>query len=195
MEIQETTRGNYSFTLTIPSKKKVYYQSKYVIFSKLSHLLQYDFLENHLQHINRFTSIKWVYEEHTEKDKRLHVHGYVLNTVEEEIKDFIDRFYKYPIILSYKTYHRLCDYQKTIIDLDYWKEYCEKNQKNIKYYMRVDENKKHELALDGKESKFKVLIETNLDAHYFNALEQNQESLEVGHKYPFGKNNKFLVEF
>lgn len=192
-EAVESTRGNYSFTFTIPSTKNVYWQKVYRPYGKMPQFMQYDFLENHLQRINKFHEIYWVYEEHLETDLRLHIHGWIIDTNEEEVKDFIDRFYKYPVMICYNTYYRISNYQKTIFTIDYFKEYCAKYQNKIKYYMSVIEDKKHSANLDGK--KFKLTIDTNLDAHYFNSLERNQENRDMGDDYLFGKNKKFLIEF
>lgn len=187
MEFQ-TDNGNFSFTFTIPGFKNVYYQGNRRPYGKLTQERQYDFLENHLQHINKFPDIKWVYEEH--EDTRLHIHGWVKNTCGEEMDDFRHRFYSHPVAMTQKSYEKISNIQKTLFLLDYFDVYMKKNQHKIKYFMRVIENERIRKAMDEG-----VYIEPNISAQYVNSLEQHLESEMLGNEYNFGKkHNKFIIE-
>lgn len=189
------TTGNYSFTFTISSKKVVYYRGNRRPYYLLPQIQQYDFLENQLQKINKFNHIKWVYEEHKE-DKRLHVHGYVMNTSDEEMNDFRARFYDHPITIAVSGQIKLSNIQRTLIDINYFQIYMEKHQHEIIYYMRTIQDRKHYDALDGKPFNKKTLtIDININPHYLNSLDDVQESGYLGDEYLFGKQNKFTVEY
>lgn len=183
---------NYSFTFTIPSFKNVKYKSANTAYGKLSNEQQYELLEDHLQNIchGKFDQIKWIYEQHKETDNRLHVHGIILKTNYELVEQFRNDFYSsYKINCSYKSYIKFSDIQRTIKDIKYFERYCDKHQHEIKYFMRVIEDKKHSEALDKG-----VKIECNIPPKYLNSLEEHLESRELGDEYLFGKLNKFIIE-
>lgn len=133
-------RSNFSFTFTIPSKKVIWYKGHRMTFGKMKQEQQYDFLENRLQKINRFyKDIKWVYEEH--QDGRLHIHGFIKNAYFEEVELFRTDFYKHPISITPSVYFRLSNIQETLYNSGYFTEYMQKNQNNIKYFMRSIQDK------------------------------------------------------
>lgn len=173
-------KGNYSFTFTIPDFKNVYYGIK-VPYGKLTNEKQYDFLENHLQNINKFDSIQWIYENNTINNSNLHIHGFVIDTSAEEMEDFRMRFYDHPIKMTYKSCLKISDIQRTTLDIMYFQNYCNKHQHTIKYFMRVIEDKKHSQALDNH-----IKIDVN-------------QGILMGPKttntsYDFGKRAKFILE-
>lgn len=183
-------RANFSFTLTIPSFKNIYYNGRRIQYGKLTQDKQYDFLEDHLQNINTFSNIRWVYEEHKEDPrKRLHVHGYIENEYHECVKDFVDRFYSHhKVSMSVSSYLKMSDIQKTLVNIDYFKNYMEKHQHEIKYYMKVIEDEKRCDILD---EKFKVKIEYGPN---LNTVLQSLDEEHLGQEYLFGKQKKFILE-
>lgn len=185
-----TSRHDYSFTFTIPTFKNVKYKSANTAYGKLTFEQQYEFLEDHLQNISKFDDIKWVYELH--KDiPRLHIHGFIKNEYYERVEQFRNDFYSnYKINMSYKSYIKMSDIQETIVDINYFENYCKKHQHEIKYFMRVIEDKKHSEALDKG-----IKIECNNGPKH-NSLDMIQESENRPYeKYLFGKLNNFTLQF
>ena len=110
-------KKSFSFTFTIPAFKKVYYDKKRRPYGSLSPKQQYVLLENIMCNIINplhFEFIDWVYEKH--EDGRLHIHGYVITTPENDDKIFIlrDSFYSYnqKINLKMSSYLKISDIQK-----------------------------------------------------------------------------------
>lgn len=172
----EIELGSYSFTFTIPSFKVVYYNGQKIPYGKLSQENQYKFIEDIIQmNIGKFDEIEWVYEEH--EDKRLHVHGYIQNTHEELVKDFVNNFYTYNsrIGLSFRSYSKLSVYEKTRHSLDSWLRYIQKHQAEIKFLSKRRQDEKDSADLDYSGNAVK--IETN----YYDT-------------YRFKGKNNFLVE-
>lgn len=184
--------GNWSFTFTIPSFKSIKYKSVNTKYGLLTQNQQYDFIENHLQDISTFHKgdIKWVYEEHKENDNRLHVHGFIINAIFEEVESFRNNFYaSYKINCSRKSYVKYSDIQSTTYSIDYFKEYMQKHQHEIKYYMRVDIDKQHSDNLDKGVKLAKAIKIISRDEF---------ETWPKEHKYLFGKdyiNNNFVIDF
>lgn len=195
-QMDDQTRGNWSFTFTISETKVVYYRGKRQPYGILTNEHQYNFLEKQIQKVNHFKSnIWWVYELHEagiHYPPRLHIHGYVLNTTEAEMEHFRNNFYGNPIQIGYSGIIKLSKMERTYYDKFFWEKYCEKHQKDIIYYMGGLEQKKMTKDLNGE--KFKVLIDTGIDAHYFNSLEEHLEERDIGRDYNYGKLNKFVVE-
>jgi len=182
---------NYSFTFEIPFNKVIYFRGRRP-FGSLTFENQYNFLEDHLQKINKFKNIMWVYELH-KVNPRLHIHGYIINSTFDEVQSFRHDFYiSQKIGISARTYIQISDIQLTLIDKHYFIDYMDKNQHEIIYKMRVLEDKFNSDALDGK--KFKVSIHSNINPQYFKSLEEGQEERQWGDKYLFGVTNKFIVE-
>lgn len=190
------TKGNYSFTLTISESKVIYFKGKRLPYGMLTNQQQYEFLENHLNKISKFKgNAWWVYELHkpNKYPARLHIHGYVINTSQMEMDDFISAFYGNPIQIAYNGYVKLCKVERTYFDSSFWETYCEKHQKDIIYHMGGLQQKKESAELDGKQ--FKITIDTNkINAQYLNSLEEHLESKNMGDEYLFGKINKFIVD-
>lgn len=186
----------FSFTFTIPAFKNIKYKSANCTYGKLSHDQQHDFLENHLQDIssNMFNDIKWIYEFHKNEDGtngRLHVHGFIKFDYAERVEEFRNKFYSsYRVNMSYKSYVKMSDVQRTLTDIFYFENYMEKHQNEIPYFMSVISEKKHSEALDKG-----VKIEYNNIGLRPNSLDNTQENNNLPYeKYLFGKLNKFLVE-
>lgn len=186
----EIYRANFSFTLTIPSFKNIYFKGRRIQYGRLTQEAQYDFLEDHLQNINTFSNIKWVYEEHNDDPKhRLHIHGYIENEYHESVKDFVDRFYSHhKVSMSVKSYLKMSNIQQTLVNIDYFKEYMKKHQDEIRFYMRVIEDDKRCDVLD---EKFKVKIECGLN---LNSVLKSLDEDNLADEYRFGKQKKFILE-
>lgn len=184
---------NYSFTFTIPAFKKVYYKSRYRVYSKMNQLEQYHFLEKQLHRYNIFKMIKWVYEEH--EDKRLHVHGYILNTQLNRVEEFRNNFYTFPINIQRKSYD-MFSLIKFIFDERGWVDYCNKHQREIIYRMGVDQDIKNGCNLDSKEYYLKIEEREDISPQYFNSIERGSiDDSDMGPSgYLFGKLNKFTIE-
>lgn len=182
---------NFSITLTVPAFKKVFYNAKRVSYGALSQNQQFHFLEDIIQmNVGKFDTYDWIYEEH--EDKRLHVHMYVWDTHEELVKDFIYNFYNYNsrIGIKYRSYSKLSNYQKTLVSQNYWLEYMEKHQDEIKYRRGYIQEKQHSNNLDSGTSSPVKLEFNNSSLHLPNWVEEPEEN----NKYGFGKKTKFLVE-
>lgn len=196
--MEHITKGNYSFTFVIPSQKVVYFQNNRLPYNKLRQELQYEFIESHLQKINKFHNVKWVYEEHNDDTKRLHVHGYVMDTSYEEMEDFRRRFYSHPIQLAYSGYIKVSNIQKSLVDIQYFLNYMNKHQSTIKYFMLSDQQKLLSNNIDGKKTDFTENFKIN--AQYFNSLGEHLENEYLGDTYNFGKSklkiyhNKYIIE-
>lgn len=187
-------RANYSFTFTIPKNKTVYYKNKRMTYSIMSQDAQYNFLENHMQKIKKGNmSCYWVYEEH--EDKRLHIHGFILNEYIEYIEQFRRDFYSWPIQISPKVYFRLSNIQETILDIHYFIDYMVKNENKIKYKMSSFQAFEEMHKLDGTKPNFKIFIETN-NFHIDNGGKDTQCPQLPYENYLFGKiKNKFIINF
>lgn len=195
----EKSPDGYSFTLTINDMKKVYFKGKYRPYGSFSNDQQYELLEKQMLKCVEVCRLKnhvqWVYELHeptVNYPPRLHIHGYMYNVHEEEVRNFISEFYTNPIRIAYGGYIKLSKYERTYYNENYFLDYMQKHQHEIKYYMSSIEDKKMTANLDGK--KFNFQIESNINAHYLNSLDDVLESRDLGDEYRFGKLNKFLVE-
>lgn len=144
---------SFSFTFTIPAFKKVYYNGKRRPYGSLSPNQQFHFLEDiMIKCINplKFVHIDWVYEEH--EDKRLHIHGFCICSPNNgyAVNILRDDFYSFGQRIGIKicSYLKLSDIQQTYYDLNYWVEYCNKNQNNIKYKNKYSQEIELHQALD-----------------------------------------------
>ena len=178
---------DFIFTLTIPSFKRINYKSgrkgHYYPrgFGTMSQIEQRNYLDDALSFIQKSTyQIKYVFEEH--EDKRLHVHGLLMNTTFYEACDFMANFYAYVGINSMKKYQKISDL-KECINRDMWIDYMNKNQHRM-IKSRYDREQDHFKSLDYGI----VNIEPRVNAQYFNSLEQHLESENLGNEYLFGKN-------
>lgn len=188
---EQISRGDYSVTITIPSVKKVWYKGQYHYYGKLTQESQYDMLEKILQKYNTFPQIKWVYETH--EDQRLHAHMWILNEYEEIVKDFRHKIYSdHAINIRPGSYLKISDIQRTLVSINYFNEYMQKHQANIKYFMSSDEAFRRKCVID--DDTFHLYIESNIPAEYVNSLVKGQETEYLPDTYPFGKSNKFIVE-
>lgn len=163
----------YSFTITIPSFKKVYYDGKSQPYGKLTQRQQYNLLEDvflkHLHPLN-FEYIDWVYEEH--EDKRLHIHGFT-KVNEDKIKNsptnlLLDDFYSdYRINIKLRSYIKISKIEKTVYDIKFWNTYIQKNQDTIKFRNRYEEEQKLFQNLEnGVITPPPKLIDTSVDNYY-----------------------------
>lgn len=136
----------YSFTFTIPARKKVYYDTRRRVFGKMALSQQSKFMNNLLMKTiwqEHFNYIDWVFERHepTEDDKqgRLHIHGYALVKKKylhlEPLYLLANSFYTHNKIigLANSVYPRLINIQKTLVDINYWYEYINKSTENMPY--------------------------------------------------------------
>lgn len=132
----------FSFTLTIPTFKKIYYQGNSIAYGKLPQAHQYNFLENHLVRLirpNNFDFIDWIYEEHNDIDNRLHIHGYAKGCEIEHVIELIHDFYTHgrTIGMSMSSYKKCSNLQQSTYDtLDPWLTYIDKQQDKIIYRSR-----------------------------------------------------------
>lgn len=129
----------FSFTLTIPTFKKVYYQSNRIAYGKLPQSHQYNFLESHLTKLIRplnFKFIDWIYEEHNEIDNRLHIHGYATGCDIQHVEELVYDFYNHSRVIgmSISSYKKISDIQESQYDtLNPWLNYIDKHQSEIIY--------------------------------------------------------------
>lgn len=143
----------YSFTLTIPANKLVYYSGKRRRYGKLTLKQQWGFLCGLMMKcvwISHYTFIDYVFEKH--QDERLHIHGYAIPSKIFEnlgvVEKMIDDFYTLNQIVGIKqsVYMRLSDIQQTFKSEDFWYDYMNKNQDNIifknHYTSNLEETKK-----------------------------------------------------
>lgn len=143
----------YSFTLTIPYEKRVYYSGKRRKYGSLTQKQQWYFLCDLMTKstwITHFDFIDYVFEEHG--DGRLHIHGYaIVNHLYQDIgamERLVDNFYTVNSIVNIKmsVYLSLSNIQRTYKDKQYWFDYMEKNQDNIifksHYQTEKDDNEK-----------------------------------------------------
>lgn len=196
------TTSAFSFTLTIPASKKVYYSGKRRRYASMNHKAQYTFLNALMLKIifsAHFDMIDWVFEEH--EDGRLHIHGYAI--VCEEFKHLapveflVNLFYTHNSIVgitSTEVIKRLSNIQKTQVDIKYWLEYMEKNQDKIKFYSpyRQEEIERNNyytvpyVSIERKEDKPKQW--------YDEIINGDLSPIERDKTYKF-KKEKFIVEF
>lgn len=184
-------KANYSFTFTIPKNKTVYHRGSRQIFSQMCQEQQYKFMERQMHKVKK-SSMKtyWVYEEH--EDGRLHIHGFILDEYYEIIEEFRRNFYRFPIQISPKVYFRLSDIQETKFDIHYFIDYMLKNQHKIKYKMSSLQEFEDLNKLDGKNTNFKIFIETNESQRV--KAETKDPPKPAG--YLFGKKkNQFIINF
>lgn len=132
--MEKTT--SYSFTFTIPSFKKVYFNTKRRAYGSLSQKQQFVLFEDIMMKIInplKYQFIDWVYEKHD--DGRLHLHGYAILQKEDEGEVFIlrDAFYTYnqKIGIRMTSYLKISDIQETYINISFWKDYINKHQDEI----------------------------------------------------------------
>lgn len=175
----------YSFTLTIPPNKLVYYSGKRRRFGKLTLKQQWGFLCNLMIKciwISHFKFIDYVFEKHT--DERLHIHGYAIP--HSMFKDYgvvermVDNFYTLNQIVGIKpsVYQRLSKIERTFKCEDYWYDYMNKNQDNIIFKSHYTNALEEQKALDNG-----VVIETQPKEEFDN------------NTYRFdGIPHKFLIE-
>lgn len=195
-------KGNFSFTLTVPRMKKVWYEGKFHNYALLSLRDQHNFLENRLQKIVYSDwNIIYVYEQHeiTEKDNsgRLHIHGMIYDTYFDLVQQFILKFYEFPINCAPKTALKISNVQKTYKDVKYFLNYMNKNQDKICFYMGAYQQQKDCDALDGLTTTFKEEIKP-LNEEYFRDLKNhlNRKYLTDDYLHSLVKiqRNKFFIE-
>lgn len=184
---------NYAITLTIPSKKQVYYNRKRIMYGKLTQREQYCLLEDLISKIyhTRYY-IKWVYEEHA--DKRLHIHAHFRGTP-QDCHSFICDFYTYNTIINIQSIKNIkcnSDIQE-IYDVKGWENYLNKAQDKIifKSNVMVDEELIEQL------DKGIVKIETKPERSDSPPMEyymEKPETLPAYEKYLFGKYRNFFIE-
>lgn len=179
----------YSFTLTIPPQKTIYYSGKRRKYGSLSQRQQWFFLNAHLQKIIRYEAlhnIDWVFEEH--EDQRLHIHGYIIPKDDKiySVECFIYDFYTYNQVIgiSISSYKKLSCYEKTTYARHYWDAYCQKHQDKIIFKSAYTHEIEHRAHLDNGVIRSLTLRPTNEaleDPNFFKT-------------YRFGQ-NLFKVEF
>lgn len=202
--------NTYSFTLTIPPKKKVYYAGKRRAYGTMNHQAQSKFLNDHLIKViwsQHFDFIDWVFEEHepTSLLKGLHIHGLVIVNPEFlnlcPVNKLVYDFYNERQVIgikSLKVINTLSNVQKTIHDITYWEQYMMKNQDKIKFYSPY---RSQELIVKQLENGI-VNIQYNyscLDTHPKEWYDYIQNDLgnspKINKDYLFEKKkNKFIVE-
>lgn len=194
----------FSFTLTIPPSKKVYYGGKRRAYGSMNQKAQYTFLNNLLLkviHSSHFEEIDWVFEEH--EDRRLHIHGYAIVKPEyvplSPVSFLVSSFYMTNQIIgitSNEVIKRLSNIQETEKNINFWLRYMEKNQHKIKFYSPLRE----ERIETGKYELPYIKIETNPqkpDEWYEDAINGKlSPSSPKPKKYVnFSIKNKLIVEF
>lgn len=148
-KLQELDEQIYSFTLTIPGTKKVYYCGKRRRYGTLNQSQQHKFLCELIKKViksEHFKYFNYIFEEHendiiTEKNKnkRLHVHGFMVVNKEFNkilpVEKFVQSFYEQEKIigLEQNVYDKLSNIQKTYDNINYWINYINKNQNTIIY--------------------------------------------------------------
>lgn len=177
----------YSFTLTIPPEKRVYYCGKRRKYGSLSNKQQWHFLcELMMKCIwqSHFSFIDYVFEQHN--DGRLHIHGYGIPHKMYEnfgvVERLVDNFYTLNQIVGIKrsVYVRLSKVEQTLVDKSYWLDYINKHQHEIIFRSHYEEELAHKKSLDNG-----VVIETR-------SISPPPEYYD---KYRFtGEINKFFVE-
>lgn len=136
----------YSFTFTIPVKKKVYYDGRRRIYSQMSNSSQAVFINQLMTKIiwtEHFKYIDYVFEKHepSEYDKlgRLHIHGYAIVKKQydnlQPVHLLADSFYTHNKIigLANSVYPRLMNIQQTREDISWWLDYMNKHQHKISF--------------------------------------------------------------
>lgn len=186
----------FSFTLTIPPLKKVYFNKRNRTFKDLIPSHQHKFMEDLLVKVIKplnFSFIDWIYEFHEEGAMKgnLHIHGYCqcqnISNVEELVKDFYT--FNRIIGLSMKSYNKVSNIQQTLVSKKYWLEYIEKNQDKIIFRSRYRQQIMDTCNLDGKPC---VFIEQNDTASNHSDLGDYNT---FQRSYDFvGKNNKFTID-
>lgn len=186
----------FSFTLTIPSFKKVYYDGCSIAYGLLPQKKQHLFLENLLLKVMRplkYDFIDYVFEEH--EDGRLHIHGYCTNCQHEDVVLLVHDFYTYNRIIgmSIKSYKKVSNIQQSSYDnISPWLYYIEKHQDKILYRSRYRQEKIDSCQLDGRPI---VFIEKNDRACNTSEFEDyNTFNNSYDFKGKDTKNNKFTIE-
>lgn len=142
-----------SFTFTIPSFKKVYYDKKRRPYGNLTNRQQFVFLEDIFAKCicpTDYEYIDWVYEHH--EDKRLHIHGFVivLHSNIDKIYVLRDSFYTYnqKINMSYSSYLKVSDIQQTFYNISFWIDYIDKHQDTVVFKNGYTQQKELTESLD-----------------------------------------------
>lgn len=122
------TREDWAFTIVIPPKKKVFWKNRRCYYSDLTNRQQYIFCEEIMTTIWKGAyTMKYVYEQHTEKRNDIHIHGIFKNEYHEVVRLFIHSFYShYKIgINSFKKYNTHSDIT-LCHNVEGWEEYIKK---------------------------------------------------------------------
>lgn len=139
----------FSFTLTVPPTKQVYYSGRRRKFGSLSQHHQYTFLKNHICKVlyaSHYDEFDFVFEEH--KNLCLHVHGFAVVNPEymhyAVMERFIDDFYQQGQVIGIKprVYKQISDYQQCLTNPKYWEDYISKHQDNIKFFSPLRQQEK-----------------------------------------------------
>lgn len=191
-------KSNFSFTFTITCGKNVYFKGGMRQFDKLSFDEQYEFLEKQMirsysKYLNS-DQILWVYEIHKDKP-RLHIHGFILDAYEAQVEEFRGEFYRHPIRYSYSTYKNISNIQKTYHSIQYFIDYMNKEQSDIKYHMSYIVDKKTHASLDGHNYVHSIEQNSNISNKYIHSLDEHLNGQYVSEDYLFGKKNKFILDF
>lgn len=158
----------YSFTLTVPARKKVYYDKRRRVFCQMSLSQQCNFLNNLLLKViwqEHFNFIDWTFERHeaTPDDKlgRLHIHGFAIVKKSYEylapLHLLCNSFYTHNKIigLSPNVYPRLCDIQQTTDSPEYWYEYIHKHNQDMPYKSPYNSQK---FLINSMDNPFALII-------------------------------------
>ncbi len=148
-KLNDVEEQTYSFTLTIPIDKKVYYCGKRRRYGSMMQSQQHKFLCELIKKVinpEHFKYFNYIFEEHendiiTEKNKnkRLHIHGFMIVNKEFNkilpVNKFVQLFYEQEQIigLEQNVYDKLSNIQKTYDNINYWINYINKNQNTIIY--------------------------------------------------------------
>lgn len=185
----------YSFTLTIPPLKKVYYAGRKREFGKMLPKQQHTFLEEIICRVirpNKFRFIDYVYEFHDKNSwEHLHIHGLCKTDNINNVREFVHDFYSYNNKIGIKPsqYIKLSNIQKTLLDISFWNTYISKAQDKIIFKSSYTQQLEEISKLD---SKPLILIEERLPSYDSEDLGDYNTSDK---SYPFkGKNQKFIVE-
>lgn len=146
----------YSFTFTIPPKKKVYYSGRRRVFSSMNLQAQCNFFNNLLMRVfpsSRCIDYDWVFELHTQgiMAGNLHIHGYVITNndeMEAPVRELQRLFYTHNQIIGLTSYMNLSTIEKCHTDRNYWLEYINKNQQNFLFKSPQRQQKETQRALD-----------------------------------------------
>lgn len=185
----------YSFTLTVPPLKKVYYAGRKRTFSQMLPKQQYIFFEEIICRVirpNKFRFIDYVYEFHDKNDwKHLHIHGLCKTNHINNVLEFVHDFYTYnsKIGIKHSQYVKLSNIQKTKLDISFWQTYISKAQDKIIYKSSYTTQLEETAKLDGKHA---VFIETK--DNYFDLSSLDSDDYNSFSKTYDFKGRNFIVE-